>query len=50
MNRVPRIEKIGEGTFRVDGLFFHMPGKWELYFDVARGPLVERAQVAVEVE
>jgi len=50
MNRVPRIVKIGEGTFRVDGLFFHMPGKWELYFDVARGPLVERAQVAVEVE
>ena len=41
MNRVPRIEKIGDGTFRVDGLFFHMPGKWR-YFDVARGPLVER--------
>jgi hypothetical protein len=50
MNRVPRIEKIGDGTFRVDGLFFHMPGKWEIYFDVARGPLVERAQVAVDVE
>jgi hypothetical protein len=50
MNRVPRIERIGDGAFRVEGLFFHMPGKWELYFDVARGPLVERAQAAVEVE
>jgi hypothetical protein len=50
MNRVPRIEKLPDGEFRVDGLLFHMPGKWELYFDVARGPLVERAQVDVEVE
>ena len=50
MNRVPRIEKRSDGSFRVDGLLFHMPGKWELYFDVARGPLVERAQTDVEVE
>jgi hypothetical protein len=50
MNRVPRIEKLQDGGFRAEGLLFHMPGKWELYFDVARGPLVERAQVDVEVE
>jgi hypothetical protein len=50
MNRVPVIEKLSDGKFRVDGLLFHMPGKWELYFDVARGPLVERAQADVEVE
>jgi hypothetical protein len=50
MNRVPRVEKMEAGRFHVDGLDFHMPGKWELYFDVARGPLVERAQADVEVE
>ena len=50
MNRVPKIEKLPDGGFRAEGLLFHMPGKWELYFDVARGPLVERAQVDVEVE
>ena len=50
MNRVPKIERLPDGGFRAEGLLFHMPGKWELYFDVARGPLVERAQVDVEVE
>jgi hypothetical protein len=50
MNRVPKIEKLPDGGFRAEGLLFHMPGKWELYFDVARGPLVERAQADVEVE
>jgi len=50
MNRVPKIEKLPDGGFRAEGLLFHIPGKWELYFDVARGPLVERAQVDVEVE
>lgn len=50
MNRVPRVEKLEAGRFHVDGLDFHMPGKWELYFDVARGALVERAQTDVEVE
>jgi len=50
MNRVPHIEGSKSGAFRIDGLLFHMPGRWELYFDVARGPLIERAQADVEVE
>ena len=50
MNRVPHTEGPKAGRFRIDGLLFHMPGKWELYFDVARGALVERAQADVEVE
>ncbi len=49
MNRVPRIESLGGGRFRIDGLLFHMPGKWELYFDVGRGALTERAQADVEI-
>jgi hypothetical protein len=50
MNRVPRVENLGAGRFHIDGLDFHMPGRWELYFDVARQALVERAQADVEVE
>lgn len=50
MNRVPKIEAKGGGRFRAEGLLFHMPGKWELYFDVTRGPLTERAQTDVLLE
>ena len=46
----PRVEALGEGRFRVDGLVLHMPGRWELYFDVTRGALTERAQDAVELD
>jgi len=50
MNRVPRVERNDSGGFIADGLLFHMPGRWELYFDVTRGPLTERAQLEVELE
>jgi len=50
MNRVPRIVEREDGGFQVDGLLFHMPGRWELYFDVTRGALTERAQVEVVLE
>lgn len=49
MNRVPTIARSGQG-FRVEGMKLHMPGNWELYFDVARGPIVERAQERFELE
>lgn len=49
MNRVPTIARSGAG-FRVEGMKLHMPGNWELYFDVARGPIVERAQERFELE
>lgn len=50
MNRTPLLERTPDGGFRARGLLFHMPGAWELYFDVARGAVVERAQVEVELE
>lgn len=49
MNRVPTIARSGQG-FRVEGMKLHMPGNWELYFDVVRGPIVERAQERFELE
>jgi hypothetical protein len=50
MNRKPRVTRNTDGSFRVDGMMFHMPGYWELYLDVLRGAIRERAQFAVELE
>ena len=40
----------GDGHFTVEGMLFHMVGRWELYLDVTRGPLTERAQFEVVLE
>ena len=50
MNRKPRVTRNTDGSFRVDGMMFHMPGYWELYLDVLRGAIRERAQFVVELE
>jgi|GEM_PF-966683 len=34
MNYRPQSVAIGPGRFRADGLMLHMPGRWELRFDV----------------
>jgi hypothetical protein len=49
MNRRPVIRSLDGGKFEVQGLLFHMPGRWELYFDVTRGAVTERAQVSLEL-
>lgn len=46
----PTITRTAPGRFRVEGLMFHMPGYWELHFDVVSGGVVERAQASVEIE
>lgn len=50
MNQQPTIARLADGSFAVDGMLFHMPGYWEIYFDVTRGPVTERAQISVELE
>jgi hypothetical protein len=50
MNRVPEISRREDGGFDVKGLLFHMGGTWELYLDVTRGPITERAQRRVHLE
>lgn len=50
MNRVAKITRLSGGQFHAESLLFHMPGHWELYFDVTHGALTERAQVSVELE
>ncbi len=49
MNRVPRVSRLGDGHFLVEGMYFHMTGRWELYVDIRRGALTERAQCRVEL-
>ncbi len=34
MNYTPKVTALGDGTFRVDDMLFHMPGLWELQVDV----------------
>lgn len=46
----PQVTANADGTFTADGMLLHMPGSWELYFDVQRDGIAERAQVAVELE
>ncbi|HEX7901959.1 MAG TPA: hypothetical protein VF950_29640 [Planctomycetota bacterium] len=50
MNRVARTTRQPDGTFKTEGLLFHMPGRWELYVDIAEGARTERAQVEVILE
>ena len=34
MNYKSGVSALGGGRFRVEGLMFHMPGRWEFLFDV----------------
>jgi len=36
--------------FRAEGLQFHMPGDWRLYFDVTHAGLTERAECIVTLD
>ena len=50
MRVAPAVRALGEGRFHVEGARLHMPGAWELHFDVTRGAITERAQARVELE
>jgi hypothetical protein len=50
MNREPKLERLNGSSWRVTNLLFHMPGYWEVYFDLTRGAVTERAQFSVEID
>jgi hypothetical protein len=50
MIRQPKVTVKGDGTFTVVGMLFHMPGRWELYFDITRQGQTERAQDVVVLD
>jgi hypothetical protein len=41
MNYTAAVKSLGSGRFEADGLMFHMPGRWELMFDVRSGDTAE---------
>jgi hypothetical protein len=49
MNTMPVVESLPNGQFRVRGMLFHMPGKWELSFVVKRGILSDKAEDVVHL-
>ena len=39
-----------DGSFQADGMLFHMPGHWELYFDIWEDVGTERAQCSIDLK
>jgi hypothetical protein len=50
MNYKAAVTKIAAGQFRAEGLMFHMPGRWELYFDVPMQGKPERLVHSIVLE
>lgn len=50
MNVSPKVIRVAPGSYRVEGMLFHMPGYWELYFDAVDAGRLERTQGTVTIE
>jgi cytochrome c peroxidase len=42
MNYAPTLKPLGAGHWRAEGLMFHMPGRWELVFEIRAGGASDR--------
>lgn len=49
MNYRAGVTVVRPGTFRAEGLLFHMPGRWDLTFDVVSGNTTERLASVIRV-
>jgi hypothetical protein len=50
MNYRPTVAATGAGHYRAEGLLFHMPGRWQLLFDVEHGGRTERLSTDIVLE
>lgn len=50
MNTQPELIEVGALKYRVEGMLFHMSGKWVIMVDVTRDGKTERASFPVQVE
>jgi hypothetical protein len=50
MNYRPTVAARGPGAYRAEGLLFHMPGRWDLLFDVATGAGIERLTATLHLQ
>lgn len=44
MVTAPVSDKVNRNLFSIEGINFHMPGLWRLYFDIESEDITERAQ------
>lgn len=49
MTREPVVTALDDGTWQVAGMLLHMPGHWQINFDIGEGNQTERAQLDVTV-
>ncbi len=50
MNYRPVVVARGAGSFRADGLMFHMPGRWDILFDLVTSAGTERLVATTHLE
>jgi DNA-binding beta-propeller fold protein YncE len=50
MNQKAGTKVNSDGSYTASGLLFHMPGRWQIYFDVTQNGISERAQSDVTLE
>jgi hypothetical protein len=50
MNYRPVVAPLGGGRFRVEGMMFHMAGRWELAFEVQSGKETTRFTHDMQIE
>ena len=50
MNYRPVVTTSAPGVYRAEGLLFHMPGRWDLTFDVVTGNTTQRLASPLRVE
>ena len=50
MNHVPRIKSQPNGTWLAEGMLMHMPGNWQLYFDLEVDGVSHRGQTPLVVD
>ncbi|MGI9013816.1 MAG: hypothetical protein ACR2GY_06150 [Phycisphaerales bacterium] len=46
----PELQRIGTSTWMVHGMQCHMPGRWELSFDISHAGITERATVVLMLD
>ncbi len=50
MNHMPSVSRRGDGAYVVQDMLLHMSGYWEIYVDVQRDGVTERAQWSLELQ
>jgi hypothetical protein len=50
MNYRPQISAKGDGRYTAEGMLFHMPGRWQLSFDVDREGRRDRLESDIVLE